>query len=806
MNQITVTSGITSLTAENFIFRTINFLQYAFVESGGSSKYSYGTAGNNRYAFLLDFKHTSISSSETESFTELNERCTRDNGAVISREYLFSKFFVLKLPADYGQQAMTAGYSDFVPSVFVSTDDGNVKIPSRYIGILKHISSNAAYLIIDKSWDIISGKDSITCPLIYINFKNALEENTYRINDDVYTDRFDYALSSEAFDATMDNYITTNLIVPFGNMDLLNSGTINRQMQSVDGTSGSTDYDYYHQIFLRNYGGTTYPHKYITRAYSGTVPVLNAPNIYGITTLTAEGYVTYGPGGTDNYGGSHIYTLNTVDFAERIAADDKFNLVTTSLSTRVTVRYPWDFEIYDIGSGRLLTLGKDYTYDYNMSEYRSMTMIDTISLLQNKSDFISSSDTFEIIPYYNRMRRVKMCFTAKANVSLSSLITTYMHDKRIYRWEIILSDDNVAVYEDGYAIEKPISGKKSTVSGKTYSIVVTDDIETAFAKTPDTSANLSTAITDLLDSSDDDSGMSKILEPLINRSINQANYTNPFMLRRSEDDGKSIVWKIGDFKATSNYFRTYRLYKDDTMNINAYMTQSFGSDAESAYSGSISHIQASPQLSKHLSSDGSVINKKKYGNVNVVTVDSDKTTTYIDEVSGSTASDRITALRDEYLAEYQAIQDAVESMTTAIRKNIAKSFVEGSTLASSATSAGGWGGYFTNLTSIGIRRCDYIILTINDTTDAYDKIILNITQLGSQYDIFVQRSTIYDGKSIFVILPFWGFTSAIDSSVDPSDNFDVNVKNITIIPKNKSGETIAVTIYIAGEYSKAIAA
>lgn len=139
-------------------------------------------AGNNIgfFDFTMDFTCAPITiGGSDDPFMDINKILELKTSPTFTDSY-FTKNFILLEITDYGHQAMSPGFRDFIPQVFV---DGK-KIWQKYIGIIRQYSKHSAYLVISKKnnlklTEIDKEENDVK---IRIVFKNNIEDKNIDIN------------------------------------------------------------------------------------------------------------------------------------------------------------------------------------------------------------------------------------------------------------------------------------------------------------------------------------------------------------------------------------------------------------------------------------------------------------------------------------------------------------------------------------------------------------------------------------------------------------------------------------------------
>lgn len=160
-----------------------------------------GTIGNNYFDFSMDFTCAPIQiGSGNDPFKDINNILQNKALPTFTREY-FMKYIVLEIP-DFGHQAMSLGFRDFVPHIYIN----GLKLWQKYVGIIRQYSKKVAYIIIPEINNLGITKDKLTKDSIKIRiiYKNNIEDkninnltNTslgqqYRIFNKVPSDRKGY--------------------------------------------------------------------------------------------------------------------------------------------------------------------------------------------------------------------------------------------------------------------------------------------------------------------------------------------------------------------------------------------------------------------------------------------------------------------------------------------------------------------------------------------------------------------------------------------------------------------------------------
>ena len=124
------------------------------------------------FDFTMDFTCAPITiGGSDDPFMDINKILELKTSPTFTNSY-FAKNFILLEITDYGHQAMSPGFRDFVPQVFVN----GKKIWQKYIGIIRQYSKHSAYLVISKNNNL--GLTEITKENVKIRivFKNNIED------------------------------------------------------------------------------------------------------------------------------------------------------------------------------------------------------------------------------------------------------------------------------------------------------------------------------------------------------------------------------------------------------------------------------------------------------------------------------------------------------------------------------------------------------------------------------------------------------------------------------------------------------
>lgn len=132
-----------------------------------------GIMSSGDIAFSIDCRHKCVAKNdEDESFYRIYSILQSLKDPTISRKFIDESFYLLRI-ADYSHQAMSAGFTDFVPLVFIN----GCKIQQRHVGMLKVYATRECYILIDKEHTngYINGllKKNIR---IIISFKRNIEK------------------------------------------------------------------------------------------------------------------------------------------------------------------------------------------------------------------------------------------------------------------------------------------------------------------------------------------------------------------------------------------------------------------------------------------------------------------------------------------------------------------------------------------------------------------------------------------------------------------------------------------------------
>lgn len=132
-----------------------------------------GTIGKGYYDFTMDFTCRPIDpGSDEDCFYNINKSLEQLTLPTFSRSYFLDNRYIILQITDYGHQAMSPGFRDFVPMVFV---DGQ-KIWQKYIGIIRQYSQRKAFIVIHPDNNLKDIANLKSAPLeIKIFFKNNIE-------------------------------------------------------------------------------------------------------------------------------------------------------------------------------------------------------------------------------------------------------------------------------------------------------------------------------------------------------------------------------------------------------------------------------------------------------------------------------------------------------------------------------------------------------------------------------------------------------------------------------------------------------
>ena len=148
-------------------------LQY---EEDYGQRFVTGSMGNEQFEFFIDCRHTPLSKDlEPTNIKAINEKLRSQKNPTILKDQLEDMFYILEM-ADYGRQSMSPRYRDFIPHIYY---DGK-KIPQRFIGMIKYYLTGSAYILIDKTCDIITSPVDTSKIKIIIYQKNNIENSFSR--------------------------------------------------------------------------------------------------------------------------------------------------------------------------------------------------------------------------------------------------------------------------------------------------------------------------------------------------------------------------------------------------------------------------------------------------------------------------------------------------------------------------------------------------------------------------------------------------------------------------------------------------
>lgn len=151
-----------------------------------------GSFGNSFMDFTADFTCAPIKpGSDDDVFKEMNNIILNRKNPIFKNSY-FTKFILIQIP-DYSAQALSSGFSDFIPQVFykVEEKDGDYtytdyrKIFQKNIGIMKQYSSRKAWIVIQKD-EKYEGKDLLVRIVFKTNVENKMDEQlikSYKISE-----------------------------------------------------------------------------------------------------------------------------------------------------------------------------------------------------------------------------------------------------------------------------------------------------------------------------------------------------------------------------------------------------------------------------------------------------------------------------------------------------------------------------------------------------------------------------------------------------------------------------------------------
>lgn len=131
---------------------TMHFAQYnsgalSVFDISGNTKEITGTIADKMVAFSIDCRHKCIKeSAEDASFASIIKILKNLKDPTIGRNFISRSFYILDID-DYSHQAMTAGFTDFVPMVFIN----GYKVQQRHVGLLKVYTTRHCYILIDKT-------------------------------------------------------------------------------------------------------------------------------------------------------------------------------------------------------------------------------------------------------------------------------------------------------------------------------------------------------------------------------------------------------------------------------------------------------------------------------------------------------------------------------------------------------------------------------------------------------------------------------------------------------------------------------
>ena len=127
----------------------LQFIQGAVTSK---SKFTSGTIGNLNYAFAIELPEMeSYNKKLCPGFSMISKIMETYKVLKFSRDELLEKFYIIEIP-DFSNQALTPGFLDFIPFVFIGKD----KIYQNHIGMIRSYYSKQAYILIDKQAKFIN--------------------------------------------------------------------------------------------------------------------------------------------------------------------------------------------------------------------------------------------------------------------------------------------------------------------------------------------------------------------------------------------------------------------------------------------------------------------------------------------------------------------------------------------------------------------------------------------------------------------------------------------------------------------------
>lgn len=235
-----------------------------------------GNIGNGYFDFSFDFYHpeaenssiipsTSINPKPANNIAYINNIITNKKFPILrKKEDILDRFFVIEI-SDYGCQAMSPFYRDFVPQVYVN----GYKIWQMYIGMIRQYSNKKAFICIDKNAIKDGGPTAIVNEIIVrICFKNNIENKFDDQNNITLTEKYNENTKIISLTATTnfiflsknnirdfqlyyDDTLVPNDMYFYTLEETLANNSSDVAKQTTD--DGSKAEDYFKQAFLNDY-------------------------------------------------------------------------------------------------------------------------------------------------------------------------------------------------------------------------------------------------------------------------------------------------------------------------------------------------------------------------------------------------------------------------------------------------------------------------------------------------------------------------------------------------------------------------
>lgn len=350
-----------------------------------------GTIGKGYYDFTMDFTCRPIDpGSDEDCFYNINKSLEQLTLPTFSRSYFLDNRYIILQITDYGHQAMSPGFRDFVPMVFV---DGK-KIWQKYIGIIRQYSQRKAFIVIHPDNNLKDIANLKSAPIeIKIFFKNNIEvtkNSLSSIEGELSTKDtnnlktvFNFTISDK------DRFLHTNL----DDYDIMVDDEVilkteyltyeyNNGLNSIEKQSGGDNHkEYFRQSYIMDYASGS--DKEYKRNLGGSY----------LTLTFSKGF----------------YNFNSSTQLKLVSKQNSYNACYGKSMDDLKFTSIADLKVFDKSGKRILTIGENNTEDLEfIPDFTSKQKVTftTSSEVSNDNipDILYNKGFYTYTKYYNKYK------------------------------------------------------------------------------------------------------------------------------------------------------------------------------------------------------------------------------------------------------------------------------------------------------------------------------------------------------------------------------------------------------------------